>query len=107
MSMQQNYDPSKNYYMLDYMDMETISHIRMPYMTEVEIYVYLGQMLRADAKIRDLRILPETFLDQKRKAQYDMDKQEYVEDTITNRQYYFDDRYEGIANSFKKGRIFA
>jgi len=107
MPMQQNYDPSKNYYMLDYFDKDDIAWIRSPYNTLEELSNKIEFLNTTGANIRDLRVLPETLLDQKRDAQYDIDKQKYVEDTITNRQYHFDDRYEGIANSFKKGRIFA
>lgn len=107
MTMKTAYDPNIEYYMLDYMEMDSISHIRSPYMTLQECYIQISYLLRKGINIKDLRILPEKFLDEKRTAQYDFDKNEYIKDTITNREFFFDGRYESISNTFKKGHVFA
>ena len=95
------YDPSKQYYMLDYFDKEQCAWARLPYMTMEEVSDRILLLASLGTPIEDLRVLPETYLDEKRDAQYNEEKKEYVKDTITNRQFFFDDRYEGFSQRYK------
>jgi|TARA_B100000073_G_C23577368_1_gene510751 hypothetical protein len=95
------YDPNKQYFMLDYFDNDDAAWIRSPYLTIEEVSSKIEFLTTIGANIQDLRVLPEAFLDQKRKAQYDAKDQKYVEDTITNREFFFDYRYEGASQRYK------
>lgn len=101
MYMQQPYDPSKQYFMLDYTQVEDCSWIRMPYLTLEEVSTRIEWLNYQGIEIKDLRVLPEAYLDQKREAEYEAGKG-YKEDSITNRQYFFDDRYEGMSQRYKE-----
>ena len=103
------YDPSKQYYMLDYILVEDCAWVRVPYMSFEEVATRIDWLNYQGIEIKDLRITPESMLDQKREAQYNEEKQEYEKDTITVREYLFDKRYEDMAQHYKqrKENIFA
>ena len=101
MYMKKPYDPNKQYFMLDYFDKTQIAWCRLPYLTLEEVSDRILLLASLGTPIKNLRVLPETYLDEKREAEFNEEKQEYVEDTITNREYFFDSRYEDISQRYK------
>lgn len=96
------YNPSVEYYFLDYYMVEDCRWVRVPYMTFQEVATRIEYLDYTGVEIRDLRITPEKMLDEKRDAQFNEEKQEYVKDTITVREYLFNRSYQEMSDRYKE-----
>ena len=94
-----NYNPNVEYFMVDYMDRTDMSHIRLPYMTQLELVGFLRHFVEDDGflNMSGLQIIPEDELDSKLNIKCpDGEIRE-----ISLREFIFDDRYERISNRVK------
>lgn len=101
----QPYDPNTQYFMVDYFDNEKVQWIRCPYQTMEQVSGIMRDIIIRGMDTSRFRVLPETYLDQPREAEYNEEKQEYVKDTITYREYHFDNRYERFSQRYKEGSL--
>ncbi len=98
------------YYMLDYLNNDDITHIRLPFLRREQLLDALQALyasIESGANISNIRVLPESFLDEPyanpKVAQAAIDagieNAEHLE--ATTREVLFGWRYEQIAKSFK------
>ena len=104
------YHSDVEYFMVDYFDQDNLAHIRLPFLRQEQVFQVfnlLHQSIACGATILDIRVMPESFLDEP------YVNLSIVEDAISagvnnakflgssTREVLFDWRYERIANNFK------
>lgn len=99
------YDPSKEYYFLDYHDAMEVRHVRAAYMSLEEIqdiiayhlpFIYYEEQKKCVPMFSNLRITPMKQLE-KLYRKWNEDTQQWEDDTITNACVQFNSRYDGYA----------
>ena len=88
-----------NWCMVDYQCVSDIKWVHMPFV-HISLLPCLLRSLSDELEvglIKDLRVLSESFLSQKRDALWDEGTKSYVQDTITNREHLFGHLYERSA----------
>ena len=93
------YNPNVEYFMVDYMDRTDMSHIRLPYMTQLELVGFLRHFVEDSGflTISNLNITSENRLDRKLDVKCQDDKIRQ----FSLRELIFDERYERISNRVK------
>lgn len=104
------YQAGVEYYMLDYFNNDTISHIRLPFIQHDQLFDALRQFygsIEFGANISNIRIVPESFLDEPyvnpkiAQAAIDVGIEDAKHLEATTREVLFGRRYEQIAQSFR------
>ena len=110
--IEREYDPNETYYFVDYDDLEECRWVREGYCDSARLRVLLANLPYArdweqGGKLiplfKDLRVTPEDHLEELKDGEWDEELKKYHKDTITNRVYYFDGRYE-VFSEFAGGR---
>lgn len=105
-----NYHPENEYFMVDYIDGDSCSHIRLPFLRQEQMFEITTRIMGAislGADIRNFRVMPETFLDSPLVTQKFIDEcaaagvVDSEELGVTAREWFFDSRYQSIAECFK------
>ena len=102
-----NYHPENEYFMVDYMDWDNHSHIRLPFLRQEQMFEVCFTVAVAIAKGADIgnfRVMPEKFLDMK-PFEY-MEEVSEEEQHYTQRELLFDKRYQKMAERFKNNECF-
>jgi len=103
--IEREYDPNETYYFVDYDDLEECRWVREGYCDTARLRVLLANLPYArdweqGGKLiplfSNLRVTPEDHLEQLKKGDWDEELKKYRKDTITNRVFYFDGRYEVV-----------
>jgi hypothetical protein len=98
------------YYMLDYLNNDTVSHIRLPFLQRDLLFDTLRELyvsIEFGANISNIRIVPESFLDEPyvnpkiAQAAIDAGIEDAKHLEATTREVLFGRRYEQIAQSFR------
>jgi hypothetical protein len=104
------YHPEVEYFMVDYLDEDLCTHIRLPFLRQEQVFQVCNTLqvaIQDGAAISAIRVLPEAFLDEP------YGNPEIVEAAIaagvedakflgaSTREVLFDRRYEQIANGFR------
>ena len=110
--VEREYDPNEQYYFVDYHLIDDIRWVREGYCDAARLRVLLANLPYArdweqGGKLiplfKDLRVTPEDHLEELKDGEWDEELKKYHKDTITNRVYYFDGRYE-VFSEFAGGR---
>ena len=102
-----NYHPENEYFMIDYIDFDCGSHIRLPFLRKEQMVEVCSEVMEAiseGAHIEHFRVLPESFLDMK--PFEDMEEVSEEEQQYTQRELLFDKRYQKMAERFKNNECF-
>ena len=111
-SYERPYDPDEQYYFVDYHLIADCRWIREGYCDTSRLKTLLANLpyardLEKDGKrialFSNLRVTPESELAELRKGSWNEELQKYEVDTITNRIFYFDERYE-VSPRYNGGR---
>lgn len=101
--------------MVDYFDMDSCAHIRLPFLRQEQMFEVITHVMGAislGAHIRDFRVMPETFLDSPLVTQKFIDEcsaagvVDSEELGVTAREWFFDSRYQSIAERFKSNKCY-
>ena len=104
------YQVDTEYYMLDYLNNDTISHVRRPFLRSEQLFDTLRELyssIEFGAKISSIRVLSERFLDEPyvnpkvAKAAIDAGIEDAKNLDVTTREVLFGLRYEQFARSFR------
>ena len=101
------YHPENEYFMVDYLDKDCGSYIRLPFLRQEQMVEVCSEVLAAiseGAHIEHFRVLPESFLDMK--PFEDMEEVSEEEQQYTQRELLFDKRYQNMAERFKNNECF-
>ena len=104
------YHPEVEYFMLDYLDCEQCTHVRMPFLRQEQVFYVLSKLqvdIQDGHQISALRITPEAFLNES--YINPLIAQEAISAGIrdaehllsTTREVLFDHRYESNAKHFQ------
>ena len=102
-----NYHPENEYFMVDYMDWETCSHIRLPFLRQeqmLEVCATIQSAIAEGADIRNFRVMPEKFLDMKPFEGFEGLPE--VDREYTERVLLFGSRYQRMAERFRNNECF-